>query len=531
MGKMKAIVVGAFALMAISGLAALTADQDYLTAVRPVGVNGQEEWNRRSLLFLYAPTFVFTNRADAASYRFTVTDSKGTPHSFSAKSARDSLAPVWSSLPTGWTRVVCEALDKDGRILGIVGVREFGRKAPFREGTYPKPARSAAATSALIMKYVMRLPIVEANYLAEKPVPAEMVRPDNQVFISYPSKMGAAMMSAMAKLAQTDPSVREAALRLAEGVKRKLFSITEPEGVPLAGLPRTYEEHPALTGHPAKMVRVNGGKIMMIYPCEVANAYLSLYEVTKDESLRVAAVRIADKYLALQGRDGTWPLNCWLKDGRAVESNRLMPLHMMKLLERLYALTDELKYRQAADAAFAYVERGPLTTWNWEGQFEDVPPAAKFENLTKHDACDTALYLLGRFSGDERRLAQARELLRFAEDQFVCWENPLFAGQKLVAAKFGVWEQEVWRCPGVLEQYNCYVPIDASAAKLIRTYLALYDAAHEPLDLAKARTLGDSIIRETDDNGHLPTFWLKFSEDWPNCMIASAAALTELAGH
>ena len=48
-------------------------------------------------------------------------------------------------------------------------------------------------------------------------------------------------------------------------------------------------------------------------------------------------------------------------------------------------------------------------------------------------------------------------------------------------------------------------------------------------DLAKARALGDAIVRETDDKGRLPTFWFDSWEMWPNCMIASARALSELA--
>ena len=94
---------------------------------------------------------------------------------------------------------------------------------------------------------------------------------------------------------------------------------------------------------------------------------------------------------------------------------------MLGFLERMYALIGDMKYRTAADRAFAYIEKGPLTTWNWEGQFEDVAPTAPYQNLTKHDACNTAMYLVRRFPSDQRRIAQAREILRFAEDQVVCW--------------------------------------------------------------------------------------------------------------
>ena len=67
----------------------------------------------------------------------------------------------------------------------------------------------------------------------------------------------------------------------------------------------------------------------------------------------------------------------------------------------------------AADRAFAFVENGPLKTWNWEGQFEDVEPTERFVNLTKHDACSTAMYLLERFPGDASRIAQARQIAMY----------------------------------------------------------------------------------------------------------------------
>ena len=504
-------------------------DANYLRPVRPVGFDGQPEWNARSVFFMYPPTFGFGRRDEAASYRFTVKDEAGVEQTFTGHSPNDSLAPVWGELPlSGWIDVRCEALDAQDGVIATVGERSFWKQAPFIPGSYPAAKRSAEETAKLIAHYVMNQPIVQANYLSGRPVPTEMVNPGTQVFVAYPSKMGAAVVSAMAKLAAGDGDEAKAARRLAEGAVAKLMSVTEPEGRPLAGFPRTYEAHPGLSLHPAKVIAQNGGKVMLVYPRAVAVAYLDLYNVTKDPELRAAATRIADLYLKLQGKDGTWPLNVWLENGEPVEKNRLVPVHMLGFLERMFDLTGDRKYRDAADRAFAYVEKGPLTTWNWEGQFEDVVPTEPYQNLTKHDACDTAMYLVRRFPDDARRLAQARELVRFAEDQFVCWERPMH-GVKDPRCTMNVWCCESWRCPAVLEQYNCYVPIDSSSAKMIRTYLAMFRATKNPLDLARARALGDAIIRETSDDGYLPTFWMDSREDWPNCTLASAAALAQLS--
>ena len=74
MGR-KLFVVGVAAV--VSGCCWASVAEDYAQPVRPVGVNGQEAWNRRSVWFMYAPTFAFTNRTDAASYAFEVTDDRG----------------------------------------------------------------------------------------------------------------------------------------------------------------------------------------------------------------------------------------------------------------------------------------------------------------------------------------------------------------------------------------------------------------------------------------------------------------------
>jgi maltose/maltodextrin transport system substrate-binding protein len=517
-----------FAFIASLGASA-EIDEDYFRPVRPIGVDGQAAWNVRSVFFMYPPTFDFKRCDGAESYRFTVKDEGGIERTFTGKTPNVSLAPVWKDLPlSGWMDVRCEALNAQGAVIVKAGERSFWKQAPFRPGTYPKPKRSADETFRRIARYIMSLPIVKANYLSGKPVPEEMMNVTNQVFVAYPSKMGAAVVSAMAKIACGDTDDAKVALRFAEGAVKKLMSVTEPEGKALAGFPRTYEAHEGLSKYPERTVRLNSGKIMLVYPRAVANAYLDLYEVTKDDKLKAAAVKIADMYLKLQGEDGSWPLNVWIENGRSVENNRLVPVHMLGFLERTYKLTGECKYRDAADRAFAYVEKGPLKSWNWEGQFEDVSPTEPYRNLTKYDACDTAMYLVRRFPNDKRRLQEARELVRFAEDQFVCWERPMH-GIKDTRCKMGTWGCESWRCPAVLEQYNCYVPIDSSAAKMISTWLAMYRATNNPLDLERARTLGEAIIRETRDDGYLPTFWMNMREDWLNCMLASASALAALA--
>ena len=60
--------------------------------------------------------------------------------------------------------------------------------------------------------------------------------------------------------------------------------------------------------------------------------------------------------------------------------------------------------------------------------------------------------------------------------------------------------------PCGLEQYKCYVPIDTAAAKIARFFLLMHKLENKPLDLAKARALGDSLTRLQEDNGRIPTW-------------------------
>ena len=511
-------------------LARLAAD-DYSQVIRPIGVNGQVEWNVRSDFFKYPPTFAFTNLSDAASYCFTVTNDIGGIWRFTGKSANDSLASVWHEIPSGWTTAICEARDADGKSLGCVGTHVFWRDVGFRPGAYPKATRSYAETARLVRRYLMKMPIARMLYLGGKGVPKESVTVENQVFVAYPCKMGAATINAMTRLAKSDPESAKEALELAKGAFRHLQSVTEPEGSPLAGFPRTYAAHPGLTANPKKMTEQNGGKVMMVYPGEASDAYLDLYALTKDETYKAAAVRVMDRYLALQGEDGTWPLNCWLKDGTAVEANRLVPVHVAESFEKIYAVTGEAKYREAADRALVYIDRGPLVTWNWEGQFEDTKPKGPYLDLTGHNATELVLYLMNRHPNDAKRRAQARELIRFCEDQFVVWTAPdnekFYARKKDV--RFTLWGLDTWKAPSVIEQYDCALPVDASVARMVRAYLALGRVEGNPLDLAKAKALGDSLVRQTRDDGYCKSFWSDLiSEDWPDCLMDDALALDEL---
>ncbi|MBO4448577.1 MAG: hypothetical protein J5807_03730 [Kiritimatiellae bacterium] len=491
---------------------------DLKNVVRQGGIGDRPFWNANASMFMYPPAFDFREVGNVKRYSFRVLASDGKLHTFVAKSPKASLAPVWDKLPTGWTAVECYY-----NVHQVVGSRLFWKSAPYTPGKYPPAAMPYAEAVKRGYEYVFNHPLSQHVLKTGEP--------DFTVYHScYPSKMYSAIIKSMVSYADYAPEKAEEAIAIAKASADWLISVSEPKGAPLEFWPPTYWGENAAA-------KSNKGRVMLIYPAQAAVAYAALYRKTKVEKYLDAAEKIAAHFLRLQGEDGTWPLIMTFADGQVHGKNRLVPIQgAIPMFAALHGITGKADYKAALDRAFEYMDKGPMATWNWEGQFEDVRPSSPYSNLTKHNACDMALYILERFPKNRKRIAEAREILRFAEDQFVCWELPFDGAAKETFFGDGDWKEgvgrEKWGLPGVLEQYGWYVPIDASASKLIKLYLALYRAEGKPLDLAKARTLGDSITRNlhTEDN-HISTHWYGFepvAHQWLNCHIASVAALDEL---
>ena len=495
---------------------------DLVRPVRPGGVDGQAFWNMNAMSFMYPPSFDFPKVEGAEFYRFRVIGSDGRMREFSAPEPTATLAPVWADLPSGRTELWCEA-GYWGKHCLKRSYRSFWKSAPYRPGGYPKAPRSYADAIRLGYTYLLDLPSSKRFVATGRP---DMTYQHN----CYPTKMHAATVLAMADCARRYPDLKTRALELARVAADYLLSVAQPTDAPLAFFTPTYDRSGEKAA--AAAAREYAGQCMTSYPAMAGSAFLVMRELTGDAKYLAGARGIAETYLRLQGGDGTWFLKLHEKDGKPVNPNRLLPISVMDFMDKMFAATGEEKYRACADRAFAFFEHGPLTDWDWEGQFEDVRPNPfKYVNQTKHPACSIAIRICRRWPHDAKRLAQARELLRFAEDQFVYWERP-FKNERIDIIEYGGWDEWIVE-PAVVEQYHYRMPVDASAAKLIRTYLALHKASGNPLDLAKARTLGDALVRVQTEKGRIPTLWsahgsASTNDDWINCMIASILALGEL---
>ena len=502
-----------------AGLARLVVE-DLARPVRPGGVDGRPFWNANAVWFMYPPAFDFPEVKGATVYRFRVFDCNGKVHDFETKTPRASLAPVWDRLPTGKVDVWCEGYcdpDRPAHTLGR-SFRSFYKMAPFRPGSYPRPTRRYGEAVRLGYSYLLDLPALK--------VLAETGRPDpNYGLNCYPTKIHSSVACAMVRYAERNPGRRGEALRLARAAGDYLLANAQPENAPLAGFTPTYE------GMNFR-ARENAGLCVLDYPCSAGLAFLALYRATGDANYLRGAERIAETYLRLQDEDGTWYLKLRVADGAPVNANRLHPLTAVDFMDAMFEQTGRHEYRRSADRAFGYVERGPLTDWNWESQYEDTVLTENYINLTMHPACSSVIRLVTRWPHDAQRLALAREVLRYAEDQFVCWRVP-FAETEVSLLDHGKWEHWLVE-PGAVEQYYYRQIIDASLAKFVRAYLALYKATGNPLDLAKAEALGGALVRAQQPSGRIPTVLTKEALDkpeldWVNCMIYSLETLEELS--
>lgn len=523
---MRIVQVAIVALMGMLTAMTFAVDSEceYENVIHPGNDDGTGFWNERAKWFMYAPAFPFKHVEGAQRYRFTVTDAKGGKCVFTATKPTAALSPVWAKVNVADVMVVCEGLDASGTVVGKSGERAFWKAAGFESGRYPLPNRDLREAARRVYEYVFNKP--ETQYLFDTGK-FDLKDPIN----SYAAKSGSALIRAMLTYAKLDPSRRDRALAVAEKAADYLISISQPAGTPLEYLVPTYAG-PGESETGSK----NADRTMLSEPALVPACLVDLFLATGRARYRDLAIRMGETFLRLQGEDGTWWLKVFLKDAKPCDPNRLLPIGMIDMLERLYGETGRAEFRVAADRAFAYVSRERLESWNWEGQFEDIPPTKPYQNLTKHPACSLAIYLGKRFPGDKMRIAQMRELLRFAEDQFVCWEKPCDGGPVRHFSKWHASESySEWLTPCVLEQYECYWPIDASAIKLIRTYVALYKAEGKIIDLEKAKVLAASILKVQRPDGSIPTWWFNWDgkkcsggNDWQNCMVASAAALAEL---
>lgn len=479
-------------------------------------------WNAEAFQFMYVPAFQFQPISGCKKYRYTAKDEKGNIHTFDAPKPSALLTDIWAELPEGVVELTVRTVNDDDGEGYLAGARTFFKLAPFN-ANLPAAKCSYKECAARAFNYIMNLDFIQHWLYKGTPDP-------NYLLNAYPSKTHSAIIGAMLNYATVFPEKAEDALEIARNAAEYLLKITPVDG-PLKGVPPTYklDYSDAVKEHSWGPVVMERSKtIMVIYPSYVGKAYLQLEEKTKEKKYLDAAIKIGEFYLCNVQKNGSWYIIVDNEKGEPVSYSYCDPLpNIVPFLMKLYERTGEQKWKTLSDNAISYIENNVLVDYNWEGQFEDSGLSANYSNLTHFGAAALVRHYAEYYPDDENKMKAAEDIARFIEDQFVVWNRP------------APWNKDsedtsMWPVPCALEQFNWYVPIDASSANVINTFVAMYKAGRGELYLAKAKALADTITRVQHEDGMIPTHWmdeevLNGHNFWINCMIATANTLEMMA--
>ncbi len=491
------------------GTYAEQAIEETLIPVRP-GVPGEQSfWNGLARRFIQVPSFDFKEIKEAKHYKFSAhSETDGKAYTFISEKPWDLLSPIWQKLPVGNVHLTVEGADDNGQVIGIAGTRQFYKAAPFN-GPYQSPVLTYRQSAKLALKTLFHQDHIQHWLKTGEP-------DDSYELNCYASKIIGAVTEGMILYAGLESEDSLEAMTIAKRAADYLIGISEPAESPLAYFPPTYRGN-ALSAAWFK------GQVMLNCPSEAARVYLDLFDATGEEKYYLAAFRIAETYLKLQLPNGTWKLKLYTESGEPVDPNETIPIDIVELFDRFIDQYGQDQYQASRNKALEWIYKNPLQTFNWEGQYEDIILQDPYQNMTKHQAGSYAIYLLDPERRDTENIQIAKELARFAEDQFVVWERS-FPDQ---SNSFN------WLTPCVLEQYRFYEAVDASASKLIATYQALYDATGEDLYLAKAISLANNMTAIQDRyEGRYTTWWRVQKDgdegDWVNCAVYDTRIMLQL---
>ncbi|MBR7077304.1 MAG: hypothetical protein IKI41_01000 [Clostridia bacterium] len=502
------------------------------TTVRYGVKRGRPFWNVESTMFMYVPAFHFTAIRDCARYLYKAVCEDGSVHTFEAPDCCVLLTPIWAEIPEGVVKLTVTALNPDGSEYALVGARSFFKLASFPEETPPavRPYKEAAV---MAYRFAMSQSFIKHWLKYGEPDPSYDLN-------SYPCKMIGALVEAMLSYAEICPEDAEDAMKVAVNAADYLIKITPRGNVPLADLPPTYyldfcpdpEKYGVITPNWHAATAHNGTQ-MMIYPARAGRVYIMLWRATGDSKYLEEALKIGKYYLDTIEPNGSWYLVRSCATGLPLTGNYISPIDtLIPFLTDIYTVTGEECWKNASDRALDYMFRTQLATYNWEGQFEDSPLSTNYMNLTHYAPVSLASYLAKYRRDDKESLELAKELMRFAEDQFVVWKRP-YPWRHATPDGSEPYDPSKWHTPAGLEQYGWYVPIDASTASIAAGFLELYKAGCGELYLAKAMVLTDQLTCVQHENGQIPTHWMNTPDAeknfWFNCMFESCHMLAEMA--
>lgn len=494
--------------------------EESVKPVRP-GIPGERPfWNEYSKRFIYAPAFDFKPIENAAKYLFDIVSiDSSTTYSCEANKPYKPLTPVWVDLPVGSYHLKVTGVDNDGKDVGVAGERDFYRAAPFN-GIYHETSIPYDSSAKIALKSLLNKDYL--NYWLEHKSPD----PSYKLY-RYPSKIYSALViGAVAHTKLTEGTAEaQRSETLARIIADNMLSISFKKGTPLEFFPPTYHGYDEIYNKKPDS-HMQHEHNMITYGADAGNAYLDLYDLTGDLKYFEAAKNIASTYLKTQLDNGSWYLYVNNQTGEAVEEHITIPTEIINFFDRLRIDYATPQLEEATKKAFDYTMGNPVKTFDWHGQFEDVKARKPYQNLSREQACNLAVYLFRNNPGKED-LKLAEELIRYAEDQFVIWERPkpVFNANRNPGAL-----PQNWVTPSVQEQYVFWRPIARSSGIMIDTFWEAYKTTGKDIYLAKAKSLANTFfIVQKMHNGDYPTHFTEHKMNfWLNNVVYPAKFLMNL---
>ncbi len=484
-------------------------EEAILESMQPVhpGIPGEVPfWNLYAQRFIYAPAFNFKSIPGAQEYLYHITSEADTnTYQFKSQIQYAPLTPIWDQLPVGFFKIEVHGLSKDGKEVGIAGKGRYYHAAPFG-GIYHSPKLPYNKSAEIALDHLMQKTYVSYWLTHKEPDP-------EYIYYRYPTKMFGALIIGAVTFARLKENTEEGRLArdLAEIVADFLINISFPKGSPLEYFPPTYRGYEDLDAqfNATSQTHMNIQNTMMPYAADAGHAYLDLYDLTGKQKYLEAAKKIANTYIQTQLDDGSWYLFVNNETGKPTAPNISIPTSTINYFDRLRKDYGVKNLKTATEKAVDWIMKNPVKTFNWQGQFEDVEASKPFENQSREQACELAMYLFK----NHMQIPLAEELVRFAEDQFVIWENPMnieIERMEKNSSSLG-YMSENWITPCVQEQYDWWMPVARSAGIMIDTYWEAYETTGKEIYLAKAKSIANSFtVVQQLHNGDYPTYFTKY---------------------
>ncbi len=476
-------------------------------------------WNKYARRFIYAPAFDFSKVDQADKYAYQILSLKdSSTYTFESEVPYAALSPVWTKVPVGKFKIKVVGVSKKGDSLGLAGSGQYYRASPYApdDSVYHKPVISYDSSAMIALDSLMHKGYVSYWLEHEKPDP-------DYGYYRYPAKIWSALIVGAVTYAKLKPDEAKRFTRLAGIIADYLIKVSYPESSAWPGFPPTYYG-PRIADNPASshMQLVNNLTIM---GADAGNAYLDLYDLAGNKKYLEAAKKIADTYIKTQLDNGSWYLLVNYKTGEPVTPNIAIPTAVVNFFNRLSKDYHVKGLEASTKKILNWLMENPVKTFNWQGQFEDVKPKKPFRDQSREQACDLAVYLFK----NNKNIELAETLVRFAEDQFVIWEQPEIMSIRPEKSDPG-YKTKNWITPSVQEQSGFWMPVTRSAGIMIDTYWHAFKVTGKEIYLAKAKSIANSItIMQQAQGGNYATMFIRTPwRFWLNSVVYPAKVMMSL---